>query len=418
MESPESLPEGEKRASWRAAGGPLAAFRVPHFLAYWLSNLLQFFSAQIHSMTMQWLVTELTTSRTLLGLVGFVQGTVVAAASPLAGVAADRFAKRHLLVASRVAMAGVVLLMAFLVQTGLIVIWHIIALAVVGGLIMALMQPASQTYVFDIVGRERIQNAIALNSTGTGAAQMLGPALAGGLIAAVGIVGAFVSAAAGILLATGMLALIPVLGSPTSAGRGRALRELRDGFGYVRAHPALLLTLVACSMAIFNGALFAMRPIFARHVLEVGSVGYGMMAGASGVGTVVGALVATLLPPFRRPGVMITLAMFGYSTCIFLYSFAFSFEYVLVVEFGTGLFGQLWNVSTFSGLQMAVPENMRGRIVSMVFMVVQLASIGQLFVGALADAIGDQLAMGIFGLTPMLVLGGILAFGHRTLREL
>ena len=67
---------------------------------------------------------------------------------------------------------------------------------------------------------------------------------------------------------------------------------------------------------------------------------------------------------------------------------------------------------------MAVPENMRGRIVSMVFMVVQLASIGQLFVGALADAIGDQLAMGIFGLTPMLVLGGILTFGHRTLREL
>lgn len=369
-------------------------------------------------MTMQWLVTEITTSRTLLGLVGFAQGTVVAAASPIAGVAADRFAKRHLLVAARLAMAGVVLLMAFLVQTGLIAIWHIIALAIVGGLIQALMQPASQTYVFDIVGRDGIQNAIALNSTGTGAAQMAGPALAGGLIATVGIVGAFVSAAAGILLATGMLALIPVLGAPAGGGRTRALRELHDGFGYVRRHPGLLLTLVACSMAVFNGALFAMRPIFARHVLEVGSVGYGMMAGASGIGTVAGALVATLLPPFRRPGIMVTLAMLAYSTCIFLYSFAFSFEYVLVVEFWTGVSSQLWNVSTFSGLQMAVPENMRGRVVSMVFMVVQLASIGQLFVGMLADAVGDQLAMGIFGLTPMLVLTAILVFGYRTLREL
>ncbi len=402
----------------QTAGSPLAAFRVPNFLPLWLSNLLQFLSAQVQGLTLQWLVTELTASRTLLGLVGFVQGTVVAGASPVAGVAVDRFSKRNLLVCCRLALAGVVLVMAFLVYTGLITIWHIIGLSVVAGLITALMQPASQTYVFDIVGPDHVQNAIALSSTGTGAAQMLGPALAGGLIAAVGIVGTLVSAAAGVLIAAGMLALIPVLGTGERSGGASAIRDLRDGFRYVAAHPPLLLCLVACSMAIFNGALHSMRPIFARHVLEVGSVGYGMMAGAAGVGTVFGAVGATVLPRLRFPGMLIALSMLGYSLCIFLYSFAFSFEYVLVVEFGTGIFGQLWSVSTFSGLQMSVPESMRGRVLGMVFMVVQLSAVGQLFVGALADAVGDQLAMGIFGFVPIVVLVTILGLGHRTLREL
>lgn len=408
----------ERQIARAAGSGPIATFRIPYFLPYWLSNLLQFFCGQVQGLTMQWLVTELTTSRTVLGLVGFVQGSVISVASPLAGVAVDRLPKRHLLVVGRLSFAAIVLLIAYLVQTDLIAIWHIIVLSVVGGLITALMQPASQTYVFDIVGRDRVQNAIALNATATGAAQMMGPALAGGLIATVGIVGTFLSSAVGVLIATGMLAMIPVIGRSPSYNRSSPLRELRDGFAYVAAHPPVLLTLVVCSMAIFNGALFSMRPIFARHVLEVGSVGYGMMAGASGVGTVIGALVAITVPRVRVPGVMITLGMLGFSTCIFLYAFAFSFEYVLAVELAAGIFGQLWNVATFSGLQMAVSEEMRGRILSMVFMVVQLASVGQLFVGMLADAIGDQWALGLFGLIPMLVLGAILVFGYRTLREL
>jgi MFS family permease len=400
------------------ATGPLAAFRVPHFLPLWISNLVQFMAGQVQGFALQWLVTELTPSRTLLGLVGFAQGSTMTLASPLAGVAADRFAKRHILVVGRIALAGLVMFVAWLVYAELIAIWHIVALAIVGGGIGALMQPASQTYVYDVVGRERVQNAVALNSAGTGAAQMLGPALAGVLLAAVGTVGTFVSAAAGALLAAALLALIPVLGRNESPRQVSVLRDLREGLRFVASHPPVLLTLVVCAMAFFNGALFGMRPIFARHVLEVGSVGYGMMAGASGLGVVAGGVVATLLPRFRQPGIVIAVSMLGFSTCIFLYAFAFSYQYILAVEFASGVFGQLWNVATFAGLQMAVPEEMRGRVISLVFMAVQLAAVGQLGVGVLADRLGDQIAMGIFGLIPMLVLIAILLFGHRTLRAL
>jgi len=396
---------------------PLAAFRLPYFPAYFLSNLLQYVSGQLQAFTLQWLVTELTTSRTLLGTVGFVQGASVTLALPAAGVASDRYPKRHLLVIGRVGLAAIVLVMALMVHTGWIAMWHIIVLAIAGGLFSALMQPASQTYVFDLVGRENVQNAIALNSIGTGAAQMLGPALAGVTIAAIGIVGTFVSAAAGALVATGMLALIPVLGRSPHAPRSSPWNELRESLAYVRQHPPVLLALIACSMAVFNGALYSMRPIFARHVLEVGSQGFGMLAAASGVGTLLGAAIATMLP-MRRPGLAIAATMLGFATCLLLYSFAFSFAWVLGVELASGLIGQLWNVAAFSGLQLAVPEEMRGRIMSLLMIVVQTAPLGQLFVGVLADAVGDQLAMGIFGAVPMVVLTLLLTFGWRQLREL
>ena len=97
---------------------------------------------------------------------------------------------------------------------------------------------------------------------------------------------------------------------------------------------------------------------------------------------------------------------------------AFSYVYILAVEFAMGAFSQVWNVSTFSGLQMAVPDAMRGRVVSLVFTLVMLAPIGALFCGMLADATSDQTALGIFGIVPAILLIGILTFGHRQLRAL
>ena len=125
-----------------------------------------------------------------------------------------------------------------------------------------------------------------------------------------------------------------------------------------------------------------------------------------------------MLPPFKRPGLAIAFAMFAYGACLFLYSFAFSFRYVLVIEFCSGLAGQLWNISTYSGLQMAVPEHMRGRIVSMVFMCIQLSFVGQLIIGVLADRFGDQIALRTFGLLPMSILAVTMLVGYRHLKQL
>lgn len=397
--------------------GMLDAFRVPHFGALWTSNLLHFFGLQVQLFTLQWLVTELTDSRTLIGAIISVQGATVALFSPAAGVASDRLPRRNLLAFCRAGLSLLILLLALLVWSDRVALPHLYGFAMLLGILMALSQPPSQTFVFDIVGRGRTQNAVALNSAGIGLGQMAGPGLAGVLVAAIGVVGSWLSAAAGLGLAAMLLARIPIAGH-TGGIRRHPAQELASGFRYVWRHPPLRLALLVCSMAFFNGALAAMRPVFARHVLEVGSQGMGVMAASAGLGNLLGALFATRLPDFRRPGLAITLGMLGFATSIVLYSLAFSLPYVLGVEFLAGVFAQLWQISTFAGLQMAVSEEMRGRVMGLVFTTAQLAQVGGLFVGRLADAIGDQAAMATFGAIPVVLLILVLVFGRRSLAEL
>ncbi|MEM7410462.1 MAG: MFS transporter [Myxococcota bacterium] len=401
----------------RRGGSPFAPFRLPHFGFVWSSNLLHFFAIQVHLLSLQWLVTDLTDSRTILGLAIAVQGVVVAIGSPLGGVAADLFAKRNLVAATRLGTAGLALTLAALVHSEWIALWHVLVAALLGGLLNALGQPASQAYVFDVVGARHTQPAIALNSSAIGLGQMGGPALAGFLIAAVGLVGSWSVGAASFAVAALLLLRIPIPGRSARATR-EPWRELKEGLAYVVRTPPLALALLACAMAFFNGAIFAMRPVFARHVLEVGSQGMGALAAAAGFGTLLGSLVATMLPDFRRPGLAIAFSMLGFSSCVFLYAFATSFPYLLCVEFASGLAAQIWQISAFSGLQMSVPERMRGRVMGLLFTVAQLAQVGGFVVGSLADQVGDRAAMATFGAIPVVALTLLLIFGYRPLSRL
>lgn len=396
----------------------LATLRVPHFRPLWLSNLIQFTAVSAQWVTLQWLVTSLTDSRTVLGLVGFVQGGVIFATSPLAGVAVDRLSKRRVLAAGRLGLAAVALAVAALVAADRIAIWHLLVGALFAGLMTSFMQPATQTFVFDVAGRERVQHAVALNSGATGVAQTAGPFVGGALLAGVGFVGAYAVSAVGLLLAAALLMRVPVSGRSLQVASTGWWADLREVLAWVADHPPVRLALLACTLAVFNGSLQAMRPIFARHVLGVGSVGYGSLAAAAGLGGLTTAFALAALPPLRRPGLMIVGSMLGFSASCLLYAFAFSYEYLLAVEFLSGVFGQIWMVSTFSGFQMAVPEAMRGRIVGLVFTLVMLAPVSQLFIGMLADAVGDRQAMGIFGAIPTALLALMLLLGHRSLARL
>ena len=417
MSDEPNAPAGPERDD-DAGSSVLTTFRQPHFAAFWSSNILQSLCFNVLGVTMQWLLTSLTDSRGILGFMGFAQGGTVARVSPVGGVVADRFPKRALLIACRLLLTALVAVIGTLVYLEKIEIWHLVVAAVFGGGVSALMSPAAQTIVFDLVGQRRIQSAVALNATGSGFAQAAGPALGGVLIAAVGIAGSYAFAAGGSLVAVALLASLPAMAAARRTGRPSMGSELAEGFRYVWARPPLRLALVACAMAIFNGALFPMRAIFARHVLNVSSTGFGGMAAAAGLGTVLTAMAMAWLPPLRRHGIAITASMLGYALCLVAYSFAFSYEYILAVEFMTGVTGQLWNVWTLAGIQLAVSSEMRGRIVSLVFMFAQLGFLGQLAVGLLADLVGDQIALATFGVIPSVVLAGILGLGHRTLRAL
>jgi hypothetical protein len=154
------IPDEERRGGF---GRAIETLRLPHFAPLFGANFVQAFCGQIMMMAMQWLtIDQLTEERTLYFIIPFLQGGVAALLSPYAGVIADRVSKRALLVGGRLLLAVIVLSMATLVWTGLVTLTHVYLASLVGGVISAMMQPAGQTFVFDIVGRDRLENAISL----------------------------------------------------------------------------------------------------------------------------------------------------------------------------------------------------------------------------------------------------------------
>ena len=389
---------------------------IPHYPPFFAANFLQFLFAQAAMMAMYWLMTELTDSRLYITLVSFFQGVTIFLLLPVGGVVADRLPKKALLVGTRLAMVALVVTMAALVGAGVVQIAHLWVASLLGGVVLALMQPASQTYVFDLVGRDRLENAVALNATAGGTAQVLGPLAGGVLLASIGIAGTFLTAGVGMFAAAGLLLAIPVAGRAAEVSGKHPIDDMREGFTWVWAHRGVRLVLLGSCMALFNGALAAMRPVYARFVLDVGEIGLSGMATSAGLGTVLAAIGLSMLSRFRYVGVWIIGSMLAFAVCVLLYSFAFSYEYILGVEFLLGVSGQVWNVTILAGLQLAVPEQMRGRVISMAFMVAYLGFVGQPIVGWLADLYGDQLALGIFGAIPSVVLSVMLVTRLAVLR--
>jgi MFS family permease len=396
----------------------VTTFRLPHYGALWSSNLIQFICFHVLFMAMQWLVTSLTDLRGGVTFLSAIQGASIALASPFAGVVVDRYPKRNLIILGRLGLAGVATTTALLVSAGVISYWYLIAIAVLGGMLASILSPATQTFVVDVVGRKRTDHAVTLNAIGSSFGTLGGAALAGVLIGAVGVVSTYFMAAAGVVISGLMVLRIPIGGRVERSERTSPLRDLKDGFAYVRGRPALLLALLACAMAVFNGAIGPMRVIFAKYVFEAGPAGFGAMSAVHGIGTMAAALYLTLRPPSKNFGLLITGTMFLYAVGILLYSFAFSFEYILAVELFLGIVGQMWHICAVVGFQLVVPAEMRGRVLSMVFTLAQLGFIGAGLVGPLADAVGDQLAVGIFGVIPTTLLALQLVFGWKILKQM
>jgi len=408
----------DREGSIGEPGGALDTLRRRGFAALWTSNLVYFSAWHAQLLILQWLVTSLTDSRTLLGVVGFAQGMSMFLLSPAAGVAADRWPRRELLVGTRLGLAAAVGAIATALAFDVTEVWHLIVASAGFGALAALMQPASQTLVFDVVPRSIAERAISLNAATSGVAQTAGPLAAGVLLSAYGFFGSELIITGALIVGALVLLAIP---RPTAAERpARApwLDDLREGLRFAVSHPPVRWVLLACSMSVFNGGLSAMRPIFARHVLEVGAGGYGLLAAAAGAGGIGTAIVLAIRPPLRTPGLWIVGTMWAFALIVVLYAFAFSFSYLVALEFVSGVVGQLWMVSTFTGIQMGVPEHMRGRMMSLVFMLVMFAPVGNLLVGMLADAIGDQPALAVFGAIPFVVLGSLWTFTRDDLRSL
>src|SRR5581483_1717117 len=272
------------------------------FRLFWLGQSLSVIGSWMQSVGLSWLVLELTDSPIRLGLVSALQFAPLLAFSLIAGVIVDRVPKRRLVLTTQVALMLPASALAALAWTGHVRYWHLAVLAAVIGVVNALDMPSRQTFTVEMVGRDDLLNAVALNSATFNAARITGPAIGGVLIARYGTAAAFFLNGLSFLPVVAALTVIRS-GSQPAPRRGTRMREeLLGGIHYAARTPLVALILglllVLSVFALNHGVLV---PLFAREVLHQGVHGFGFLMASLGVGAVAGAIAVAALSHHRPP---------------------------------------------------------------------------------------------------------------------
>ncbi|MDO8671490.1 MAG: MFS transporter [Dehalococcoidia bacterium] len=396
-----------------------ALFKHPNFRLYWFGALASNIGTWIQMVAQSWLVYDLTGSTLFLGLVGFATAIPSLFLALFGGVLADRFERRRLMMATQTGSMLLAFVLASLTLTGITTVWHIMVIAFLNGAVNALNTPVRQTIISDLVSKEDLTNAIAIGSAQFQTSRMLGPAIAGAIIALVGPGWCFFINGLSFLVVIAALFKLKV--PPLKAGRARVSmwRNMRDGLGYIRSEPTILsLLALAAIPSIFGMPYIALMPAFASSVLHVGPHGLGLLMSAAGLGAVCGALaVASLQRGSRRGRLMLgAIVSFGLCLAAFAVSHVFVFSFVFLI--GVGISSMTYNSLNQSFLQSLADDEMRGRVMSLLTLTTfGMQPFGQLGAGALANYAGPSFAVLLGGV--VCVLFALLMLAKRpTIRRL
>jgi predicted MFS family arabinose efflux permease len=387
----------------------LRALNHPDYRRFFVAQLVALVSGWMHTVAQSWLVLQLTDSPLRLGLIGTLQFAPILMFSIVSGAIADRLPKRRLLVATNLTLAVLAVVLAALVASGRVRYWHVAVVAVLAGLAQTVDAPARQSLMAELVGKADLVNAVALNSAAFNAARIVGPAVGGVLIARFGVVPAFVVNAVGIVVVAIALARLPARAA-AAGGRGTTMRqEIAEGIRYAIRTPVirLVLGMLFCvSITVFNFTVYV--PLLARHVLGLGAEGFGFLMAGLGVGAVSGALTVGFRragpPPF---GVMMGAAALALTGLLSL-AFARHVAVAVLLLFATGFFGLVLVASCNTRLQLAAPDELRGRMMSLYTLVWGgVFPIGAFTVGAISEAWSVSMAFfvqGSMGLVALTIL--------------
>jgi MFS family permease len=352
-----------------------------------------------------WLVLELTDSPLALGVVSAVGSLPILLFTLYAGVVADRRDKRSILLSALTSMMIVALAMAVLTDTGRITLPLILLLVLLTGSANAFEVPTRQAFFVELVGRDDLTNAIALNSTAFNLSRIVGPAVAGVLIGSLGIAACFYANAVSYLAVLGGLLLIRRPAPVVEASPASTREHLKEGIDFLRSdrRAGTLVALIAAA-SILAFPFVVLMPVFARDVLGVGAVGLGTLLSATGAGALVGG-VALAGAAGRVPRGPLLLGA-STSFCVLLMGIAASrsFPLTLLLLAGAGFTMILNNATSNALLQSLVPDRLRGRVMGVyVFMFLGMAPLGSLQAGILARTLGAPRALAV-GATLLLLV--------------
>ena len=382
-------------------------------------NYRLFFTGQVISLSgtwmqnvaLAWLVVELTHSPVALGILAFCRFGPFTFFGLFAGVLADRFDNRRLVMTTQAAAMCVSIALAALALTDSATVWAAYALAFLGGTTFVFDAPGRHALTFQLVGREELPNAVALNASLFNASRTIGPAIAGVVIAAAGVGVCFVINAFTFLAVLSALALMrkeelhPVEREETPPP---LLRGIRDGLGYVRRSPRVRLLIGAVAVISLISLNFnVVLPVLASETLEVGPEGFGILTAVFGLGALVGALLSAALA--RASWKVLVAGVGGFGVAQLALAPQETMIVACVLLFVAGVSFTMWMSNTQSILQLTSPDHLRGRVLGLwLFAFAGSAPIGGLVAGWLTDIGGTALSFTVGGVASLLVAAVML----------
>ncbi len=390
----------------------MIALRERNFRLYWLGQAVSNIGNWMQVVALGWFILQLTGSPIALGLLGLTQFLPILLLSLAGGILADRFLRLHLLMVTQSAVMVLAFILTILALMGKPPLWSLLLIAGLSAAVTAIDNPARQAFLSDLVGKDLLLSAVALNASVYNGAAVIGPSLAGLVLLRVGAAGCFLLNAFSFLAVLFALAVISVekanqgkVSLTPARGNESFTTSLRE-FGSLRHKPAILAVLgIAAATSLLGRPYLLLMPAFAREVQHVGPQGLGLMVAASGLGSLIGALLLASLRSSKRLEhlLLITGVCFGISLAIFaLVPFCLLASLVLI---GCGAGATMTMMVANTLLQTSAPSAMKGRVMSLYTLIAAgFTPLGAFIVTGMATKIGLEYATIIAGIGVIIVV--------------
>ncbi|MBI4843867.1 MAG: MFS transporter [Nitrospirae bacterium] len=375
---------------------PFSSLSYRNFRLYWFGQVISLTGTWMHSAAQGWLVLKLTDSPFYLGLVGGASTLPSVVFALAGGVAADRLSKKNILLASQYVLMFLALALALLVMADAVSVWHVIVIAFLVGTTRAFDIPARQSFFIEMVGKENLLNAIALNSAAFNGSRFIGPSIAGFIMGSLGIAACFFINSFSFLAAIIGLMLIRLDVSAGSPAKRKSMKEeFKEGIKYVFSEPDVYSLLMFIGIiGLFGLPYISFLPAYARDILDTGAAGYGFLMGTAGAGAFGGAMSLVLRGDAANKGLSLAVSGIVFSISLLIFSFSGSalLSYITVFFVGWGAVSHIAFANSM--LQLAVPDRLRGRVMSSFTLVfLGTATLGNFAIGSLAHYLGMRQAL-------------------------
>lgn len=387
-------------------GFRFAVLRIRDFRLFWFGQLISLSGTWMQSVAQGWLVYRLTESPFYLGFVAACGTLPILLFTLAGGIVADRFRKRNLILLTQTLSIVPAVSLGVLTDLNVITVWQVALFAAVLGTINAFDMPARQSFIIEMVGKEHLTNAIALNSAAFHGARMVGPIIAGLTITSLGLPACFYLNAISFVAVIVSLATIKQHGAVAKTTNS-IVKDLVDGLRYIKGQTDIFqIIAIIAVFSLFGMPFITLLPVFAEAVFHRGPEGYGIMVGATGAGALMAALFLAVREDIKNKAKFMSVSAVCFSVLLYLFSLLRHFPLTIGILVCIG-----WSLVSFfalanSYIQLSVPDELRGRAMSVyTFVFLGTAPIGNSIVGTMADIAGTTFTVGMTAVICLLVSG-------------